>query len=419
MAKNAFYAQSGGVTAVINATAAGVLKRARQYPEHFDTVYAGQHGILGALHENLIDTSHLAHETLTALEQCPGGAFGSCRYKLKSLEDNRAEYERLIEVFAAHDIQYFLYNGGGDSQDTAHKVSQIGQTMGHPIQCIGIPKTIDNDLAITDNCPGFGSVAKYIATSTIEASMDVMSMAATSTKVFILEVMGRHTGWIAASSALAQDTGLSAPHIILLPERPLDQPAFVNAVHKAVKQYGYCTIVAAEGVKDQSGNFLSETGNTDAFGHAQLGGMAPVLAQMVQNECGYKVHYAVADYLQRSARHLASKCDLDQAIALGQAAIDALVAGKNAIMPTIIRKSDTPYEWTIGEAPLGEVANIEKTLPDELIREDGMHVTEAAKHYFRPLIQGEAYPTFNNGLPAYAHHFSFVLAEKKLGPFTV
>lgn len=419
MAKNAFYAQSGGVTAVINATASGVLKRARQYPDHFDTVYAGQHGILGALHENLIDTSHLTHDQLTALEQCPGGAFGSCRYKLKSLEENRAEYQRLIEVFAAHDIQYFLYNGGGDSQDTAHKVSQMSKAMGHAIQCIGIPKTIDNDLAITDNCPGFGSVAKYIATSTIEASMDVMSMAATSTKVFILEVMGRHTGWIAASGALAQDIGLSAPHIILFPERPLDQTAFVNAVHDAVKQYGYCTIVAAEGVKDQQGEFLAKSNRQDAFGHAQLGGMAPVLAQMVQKECGYKVHYAVADYLQRSARHLASKCDLEQAVALGQAAVDALVAGKNAIMPTIIRKSDTPYAWAIGEAPLSEVANVEKTLPDDFIREDGMHVSEAAKTYLRPLIQGEAPPPYANGLPAYMHAIDFQFAKKQCPAFTM
>lgn len=418
MAKNLLYAQSGGVTAVINNSARAVIETAKQHPRQINKVYAAHNGILGALTETLIDTSVMSDAQVNALGHTPAGAFGSCRYKLKGLHEHRAEYERLMEVFAAHDIGYFLYNGGGDSQDTAHKVSQLGQEMGYPIQCVGVPKTIDNDLAITDNCPGFGSVAKYVAIAIQEAGMDVASMAASSTKVFVLEVMGRHAGWIAAAGGLAQTQPNEAPHLILLPEVPFDAQRFLDAVKHSVNAHGYCAIVASEGTKDSTGTFLADSGNKDAFGHAQLGGVATVLCQMIKDKLGYKYHYAIADYLQRSARHIASQTDVDQAYALGRAAVEAVVAGKNAIMPTIVRTQNEPYVWTIGEASLSDVANIEKKLPPHFISDNGMHITQAAKDYLAPLIQGEAYPPYQDGLPAYLrceHHF----LNKKLADFVM
>lgn len=401
MPKNLLYAQSGGVTAVINNSARAVIETAKQHPEHIKKVYAAHHGIIGALEEALIDTSFMSDTDVTALGHTPAGAFGSCRYKLKGLDKHRAEYERLMAVFAAHDIGYFLYNGGGDSQDTAHKVSQLGQAMGYPIQCVGIPKTIDNDLAITDNCPGFGSVAKYVAIAIQEAGMDIASMAASSTKVFVLEVMGRHAGWIAAAGGLAQTQANEAPHLILLPEVPFESERFLAAVKQSVIQHGYCAIVASEGTRDAAGKFLADSGHKDAFGHAQLGGVATVLCQMIKDALGYKYHYAIADYLQRAARHIASQTDLDQAYALGKAAVQAVVAGKNAIMPTIVRSSNQPYAWTVGETPLATVANIEKKLPPHFISDNGMHITQAARDYLAPLIQGEAYPPYAQGLPEY------------------
>lgn len=404
MPHNLFYAQSGGVTAVINASAQGVIETARNHPNTIRHVYAGLNGILGALREELIDTSSLSDTQVKALGHTPAGAFGSCRYKLKNLESHRADYERLMAVFAAHDIRYFLYNGGGDSQDTAQKVSQLSASMGYPMQCIGIPKTIDNDLAITDNSPGFGSVAKYVAIAIMEASMDVASMAASSTKVFVLEVMGRHTGWIAAASGLAQQNPDAAPHIILLPEVTFKPQAFLTKVKTSVEKHGYCAIVASEGIKDEAGQFLAEAGGQDAFGHAQLGGVAPQLCAMIKTQLGYKYHHAIADYLQRSARHIASQTDVEQAYALGQAAVEAILDGKDAIMPTIERVSNNPYRWTIGEAPLADVSNIEKALPKAFISEDGMHITQAAKDYLAPLVQGEAYPPYQHGLPDYAHY---------------
>ncbi|MEY3183235.1 MAG: hypothetical protein RLZ35_1220 [Pseudomonadota bacterium] len=401
MIKNAFYAQSGGVTSVINASAQGVIETARQHPDKIGTVYAGLNGILGALHENLIDTASMSDKAVQALSQTPGGAFGSCRYKLKGLHEHQAEYTRLIDVFKAHNIGYFFYNGGGDSQDTAFKVSQMSQSMGYPIQCIGIPKTIDNDLPFTDTCPGFGSVAKYVAISTLEAGLDIASMAATSTKVFILEVMGRHAGWIAASSALAQGDSAQAPHLILLPEVIFNPERFQAAVKQHVETHGYCVVVASEGIKGSDGKFLSESGSKDAFGHAQLGGVAPVLSNMIQKQFGYKCHWAVSDYLQRAARHIASKVDVEQAHALGVAAVRFALAGKDAIMATIVRKTETPYTWEIGEVSLEKVANQEHKMPSHYIREDGFHITEDCLKYLRPLIQGEAYPTYTNGIPNY------------------
>jgi len=411
--KNAFYAQSGGVTSVINASALGVIETIACHPTTFGKLFAGKNGILGALHEELIDVSLLAPTQLSRLIHTPAGAFGSCRYKLKGLNENRKEYERLIAVFEAHNIGYFFYNGGGDSQDTANKVSQLSQEMGHPITCIGIPKTVDNDLPFTDCCPGFGSVAKYVAISVLEASLDVASMAASSTKVFIMEVMGRHAGWIAAAGGLAQSAQQSAPHIILFPEIAFNAPAFLGKVQEAVNTHGYCTVVASEGVRHPDGKFLAQGGTKDAFGHAQLGGVAPFLAQMITSELRLKNHWAVADYLQRAARHIASQTDVDQAYALGKSAVELAVAGKNAVMPIIVRDSSTPYRWHIDSVALSKVANVEKTLPREFITSDGYGITPACREYLLPLIAGEAYPPYENGLPQYAY-LAKDLVEKKL-----
>jgi 6-phosphofructokinase 1 len=400
-ARNAFYAQSGGVTAVINATACGVIETARKHRNKIKNVYAGRNGIIGAVTEDMIDTNKESAKTIAALRHTPGGAFGSARYKLKSLEQNRAEYERLIEVFKAHDIGYFFYNGGNDSMDTAHKVSLISKRMGFPVTCLGIPKTVDNDLPITDNCPGFGSVAKYVAVSTKEAALDVLSMAKTSTKVFVLEVMGRHAGWIAAAGGLAGKNPGDAPHIILFPEIPFNKRAFLKRVRECVKKYDFCVIVVSEGAAYKNGKFLAEAGTRDAFGHAQLGGVAPVVANMVRENLGYKYHYAVADYLQRSARHIASATDVKQAYAVGQAAVRMALAGKSAVMPVIKRVSDKPYRWKIEDAPLSRIANKEKMLPRRYITRDGFGITAAGRRYLEPLIRGEDYPPYINGLPNY------------------
>jgi len=414
-AKNAFYAQSGGVTAVINASACGVIEAARQHKDKIANVYAGRNGIIGALTEDLIDTSQESDEAIAALRYTPSGAFGSCRYKLKSLEANRREYERLIEVFKAHDIGYFFYNGGGDSADTCYKVSQLSESMGYPIQAVHVPKTVDNDLPITDNCPGFGSVAKYIATSTLEASFDVRSMAKTSTKLFVLEVMGRHAGWIAAAGGLVEAQGI--PVLILFPEIEFDQEAFMARVKEQVERHDFCTVVVSEGAKYPDGRFLAEQGTRDAFGHAQLGGAAPVVANMVKESLGYKFHWAVADYLQRAARHLASKTDVEQAYAVGQAAVELALKGHNAIMPTIRRTSNSPYAWEVGEAPLSEVANVEKFMPREFISADGFGITPACREYLIPLIQGEDYPPFVDGLPQYVTLKNAPLAKRIDTPF--
>lgn len=398
---NAFYAQSGGVTAVINASACGVIETARKHKDRIANVYAGRNGIIGALTEDMIDTNKESASAIAALRHTPGGAFGSARYKLKGIEQNRAEYERLIEVFKAHDIGYFFYNGGNDSMDTAHKVSMISKRMGFPVTCLGIPKTVDNDLPVTDNCPGFGSVAKYIAVSTQEAALDVASMAKTSTKVFVLEVMGRHAGWIAAAGGLAGKTEADAPHIILFPEVPFRKREFLQRVRHCVKTYDYCVIVVSEGARYRNGKFLAEAGTRDAFGHAQLGGVAPVVANMVRENLGYKYHYAVADYLQRSARHIASATDVRQAYAVGEAAVKFALQGKTAVMPVIKRISDNPYRWKIEEAPLARIANKEKMLPKRYITADGFGITAAARRYLEPLIRGEDYPPYFNGLPKY------------------
>jgi 6-phosphofructokinase len=401
-AMNAFYAQSGGVTAVINASACGVIETAREHTDRIASVYAGRNGIIGALTEDMIDTSKESAAAIAALMHTPGGAFGSARYKLKGIDENRAEYERLIEVFRAHNIGYFFYNGGNDSMDTAHKVSQISRKMGFPVTCLGVPKTVDNDLPVTDNCPGFGSVAKYIAVSTQEAALDVASMASTSTKVFILEVMGRHAGWIAAAGGLAGKEPGDAPHIILFPEIPFKKREFFRKVRQCVNDYGFCVVVVSEGARFANGKFLADQGTRDAFGHAQLGGVASVVATMVRDNLGYKYHYAIADYLQRSARHIASDVDVRQAYAVGKKAVEFALQGKTAVMPVIKRVSDKPYRWKIESAPLSRIANKEKMLPRRYITKDGFGITEAARRYLEPLIRGENYPPYANGLPKVA-----------------
>jgi 6-phosphofructokinase 1 len=413
---NLFYAQSGGVTSVINASACGVIETARANKDKIGKVYAGLNGIVGALNENLIDTSKESTKSIAALRHTPAGAFGSCRYKLKSYSENAREYERLMEVFKAHNIRYFLYNGGGDSQDTANKIAQLSIEKNYPVTCIGVPKTVDNDLPITDNCPGFGSVAKYVAVSIREAGLDVASMCESSTKVFVMEVMGRHAGWIAGAAGLAVENEGDAPHIILFPEIPFARDKFLKRVKACVKKFGYCAIVVSEGAQTEDGRFLADAGSGDAFGHVQLGGVAPFIANMINDELGYKYHWAVADYLQRAARHIASGTDVEQAYAVGKAAVEYAIAGKNAVMPTIVRGKGKKYSWSIGEAKLSDVANVEKMMPRDYISRDGFQITDKAREYLAPLISGEDYPPYKGGLPQYAR-LKKVLAPKKLKPW--
>jgi 6-phosphofructokinase 1 len=399
--RNAFYAQSGGVTAVVNATACAVIETARKHRNRIGKVYAGRNGIIGALTEDLIDTSKESVAAISALKHTPAGAFGSARYKLASLDKDRAQYERLIEVFRAHDIGYFFYNGGNDSADTCLKVAQLSERLGYPLTAVHVPKTVDNDLAVTDCCPGFGSVAKYVATSMREAAFDVASMAKTSTRVFVLEVMGRHAGWITAAVGLAEDAETPIPLLLLFPEVTFDEAKFLAMLDEKVKRFGYCCVGVSEGLRNADGKFLSEAGTTDAFGHAQLGGVGPLIASLVMQKLKHKYHWAVADYLQRAARHIASKTDLDQAYAVGKSAVELAVAGKNAVMPAIIRLSDKPYRWKIAEAPLDKVANVEKKLPRDFIAADGFGITAKARAYLSPLVRGEAFPPFRDGLPRY------------------
>ena len=415
--KNAFYAQSGGVTSVINASAAGVIEVCRQNKSKIGKLYAGLNGIVGALREELIDTSFESDDAISQLLHTPGGAFGSCRYKLKKYEDDVTEYERLIKVFRAHNIGYFFYNGGGDSADTCLKVSQISEKMGYPIRAIHIPKTIDNDLPFTDYCPGFGSVAKYVATSVREASLDIESMCASSPKVFILEVMGRHAGWIAASGGLAASKKGEAPHIILFPEIPFYREAFIERIETTVRQKGYCVIVASEGIRYSDGAHISGSMHRDAFGHQQLGGVAPTLASMIKQSTGYKYHWALSDYLQRSARHLASKIDVDHAYATGRRAVEMALEGKTSLMVTIEREKGEKYKWFLGEASLEKVANMEKKMPRNFITKDGFGITKKAKDYLKPLIIGEDFPPFKSGLPQYVKLKNILTAKKLKSDF--
>jgi 6-phosphofructokinase 1 len=417
--RNAFYAQSGGVTAVINVSAAGVIETARAHRAQIGRVYAGRNGIIGALTEDLIDTGRESARAIAALRHTPGGAFGSCRYKLRSLDEDRAQYERLIDVFRAHDIGYFFYNGGNDSADTCLKVSQIAQALDYPLIAVHVPKTVDNDLAVTDNCPGFGSVAKYVATSMREAAFDVASMAKTSTKVFVLEVMGRHAGWITAAVGLADDAETPIPLVLLFPEIPFDEAKFAAALDARVKRFGYCCVGVSEGLRNAEGALMGEAGTKDAFGHAQLGGVGPRIAALVRERLGYKYHWAVADYLQRAARHLASKTDVDQAYAVGKAAVELALRGQNAVMPAIVRVSDRPYRWKIGVAPLADIANREKMLPRGFITRDGYGITDKARAYLLPLIRGEAPPPYRDGLPQYVRLKNVPVPRKLATDFKV
>ena len=410
--KNAFYAQSGGVTAVINASACGVIETALKHKKHIGHVYAGRDGIVGALTEDLIDTSRESARAIAALRYTPGGAFGSCRYKLKGIDENRAQYERLIDVFRAHDIGYFFYNGGNDSADTCLKVSQIAAKLGYPLTAVHVPKTVDNDLPVTDNCPGFGSVAKYVATSMREAAFDVASMAKTSTKVFVLEVMGRNAGWITAAVGMADSKDTPIPLVLLFPEIPFDEAAVMAAVDAKVKRFGYCCIGVSEGLRNAEGKLMAEAGTMDAFGHSQLGGVGPLIANIVKSNLGYKYHWAVADYLQRAARHLAAKTDVLQSYAVGKAAVELALAGRNAVMPAILRTSDKPYRWKIGVAPLTGVANVEKKLPRGYITSDGLGITPKARAYLAPLMQGEDPPPFKDGLPQFMRLKNVAVAKK-------
>ena len=415
--RNAIYAQSGGVTSVINSTAAAVIETCAK-SKKIGKVYAGKNGILGVLREDLIDTSREAKSEIKKLIYTPGGAFGSCRYRLKDFKEQKREYQRLMEIFKKYNIGYFFYNGGGDSQDTTNKISEITSKLNIPISCIGIPKTVDNDLPYTDNSPGFGSVAKYIAVSTREAGLDVASMCETSTKVFILEVMGRHSGWIAAASGLSKERADDPPHLILFPEIPFSEKDMLIKVKQSVKKFGYCVLVVSEGIRKKNGNFISDSDRKDAFGHQQLGGVAPRIASIINNSLGFKYHWAVSDYLQRSARHIASKTDLKQAYALGKAAVDLALSGENAVMPIIIRKKTKKYDWDIGKIALSKVANIEKQLPKRFISKDGFSITSSCKKYLLPLIQGEAYPPYKNGIPDIAR-LKKTLVRKKLKKFNI
>ena len=415
--QNAIYAQSGGVTSVINATASAVIEASRK-SKKINKLYAGKDGIIGILNEELIDTSLENYSDIKKLMHTPGGAFGSCRHKLKDVNQSKREYERLIDVFKAHDIGYFFYNGGGDSQDTSNKIAQYTKDAGFPVTCIGIPKTIDNDLPYTDNCPGFGSVAKYIATSTKEAALDVKSMSKSSTKVFIFEVMGRHAGWLAASAGLAKSKNNSAPHIILLPEISFNEKLFLKKVKEVVKKEDYCVIVVSEGAKYKNGKFLADAGTVDSFGHKQLGGVAPRIAEMISNKLGFKYHWAVSDYLQRSARHISSQVDLDHAYAVGKAAVEYASSGENAIMPIIVRKKTKSYSWEVGKVALSKVANVEKKMPRNFISKDGFGITQSCKNYLSPLIQGEAWAPFEDGVIQTAS-LKNKLIRKKLGNFKI
>ena len=417
--RNAFYAQSGGVTAVINASAAGVIETARAHRSQIGRVYAGRNGIIGALTEELIDTSKEPARAIAALKHTPGGAFGSCRYKLRSLDENRAQYERLIDVFRAHDIGYFLYNGGNDSADTCLKVSQIAQALDYPLIAVHVPKTVDNDLAVTDNCPGFGSVAKYVATSMREAAFDVASMAKTSTRVFVLEVMGRNAGWITAAVGMAEDAATPIPLVLLFPEIAFDEAKFLATVDTRTKRFGYCCVGVSEGLRNAEGKLMGEAGTKDAFGHAQLGGVGPQIAALVKDRLGYKYHWAVADYLQRAARHIASKTDVDQAYAVGKAAVELALRGQSGVMPAIVRVADRPYRWKIGVAPLAEIANREKMLPRNFIAQDGYGITDKARAYLAPLIRGEAPPPFRDGLPQYVRLKNVEVPKKLAESFAV
>jgi 6-phosphofructokinase 1 len=392
------YAQAGGVTAVINASAAAVIEAARARASEHGGVLAARNGVLGLLAEELVDTAALDVDDLALLRQTPGGYFGSCRFDLDDPQTNPRQFDRIFEVLAAHDVGAFLYNGGNGSMDAVLKLSQAARERGYPLVCVGVPKTVDNDLLETDCCPGFGSAAKYIATAMLEAGRDVEAMASRRGRVFVMEVMGRNAGWLAAASALAARNPDEAPHIVLLPELPFDEGRFLRKVKACVTRLGYCAITAAEGIRTADGRALMEQGR-DALGHVQLGGVGQWLARLIHRHLAYKHHWAVPDYLQRAAGHLASATDLAQAEAVGRAAVDCALDGRDAVMPAIHRLGDAPYRWEVRPVGLEGIANLERQLPPGFIAEDGFGISAAGRRYFAPLIEGEPAVRYAAGLP--------------------
>lgn len=401
-ARNVLYAQSGGVTATINASACGLIETARRHRSRIGRIYAARNGIIGALTEDLIDTTAEPPSAIRALLHTPGGAFGSCRFDLSPLPQGHAQYRRLIEIFRAHDIGYFFYNGGNGSAETAHLIATILPRMGYPVTSIAIPKTIDNDIVHSDSSPGFGSVAKHVATSLREAMADLASMANSSTKVFVMEVMGRHTGWIAAACGMAQDANADGPLLLLVPEITFNRNRFIAAVRTRIARYGYCAVAVAEGICLADGRRLTQAGDDGIPAHDQLGGVAPLIAGMIRNALKVKVHWSVLDYVQRAARHIASRTDVDQAYAVGRKAVAYALHGLTNVMPVIVRTSDQPYRWQVAPKPLTGIMNREKRLPRTFLTADGYRLTARARRYFAPLIRGEAWPPFENGLPVHA-----------------
>ena len=412
---NLLYAQSGGVTAVINATAASVIEAARARADAVGRVLAARHGILGALDEDLIDTAPLSAADLRRLAGTPGGAFGSCRFDLDPPEANRDQYERLFAVFAVHDIGYFLYNGGNGSMDTVAKVSRAAAERGYPLVCVGVPKTVDNDLEGTDCSPGFGSAAKYAATSMLEAGLDLAAMTSPVGRAFVMEVMGRNAGWLAAATALAARNDDQPPHVILMPEVPFDEEAFLAVVRSTVSRLGYCAITVSEGIRRADGTLLMEQ-DEDAKGHVQLGGAGQCIARLIHARLGYKHHWAIPDYLQRAAGHLVSATDHAQARAVGQAAVEYALAGRDGVMAAIRRLADAPYRWDVAPVAVTAIANLERQVPAAFIRPDGLHVTDAARAYLCPLIEGEMPACFAGGLPDYPR-FALPGVARRLAPY--
>jgi len=413
--KNLLYAQSGGVTPVINASAYGAIRAALTLPQ-IKEVYAAKNGIQGVLDEELY---HLNAENPNEIEKIPytpGGIFGSCRVKISSREGDPdwEKLERIFEVFRAHDIGYFLYNGGNDSMETAHAISAYAKENGLDLRVIGIPKTVDNDLLYTDYCPGYGSAAKFTATAILEATKDLKSMSASSTKVFILESMGRHAGWLAASSALSRVNGEAGPSVILLPEIPFSEEAFLTRVEEEIRTKGFCSVVASEALKDDNGDFISTAGYTDSFGNVQLGKICFTLEKIVREKLNVKVHTGLPDYLQRSSRHIASLADWQDAIEAGARSVFWMVHDRlSDMMTVIIRDMSTPYIRHFDFVPLSKIAGKTRTLPAEYIDAEALNVTEGFMEYALPLIKGEAPDNYHLGIPVYAN-LKYVMEKKRI-----
>jgi len=417
-ANNVLYAQAGGVSAVINASAAAVIEKVQKHPDQFGKIYTALNGIKGVLEEALIDVSNMSSETLERLKHQPGAAFKACRFDLDPLEHNTAQYERVLEVFKTYEIGYFFYNGGNGSMVTAQKVADYCGEHGHPVICVGVAKTIDNDLDLSHCSPGFGSAAKYIATSFLEASLDIISMHETSSKFFVMECMGRNTGWLTLAAGLAKEVIPDLPLILLPAERAFNKTLFIQKVEQLISEKGYCVCAVSEGLQDEQGEYLAIAGieHTLERDYTQLGGVGSYLSHMVSQHIQSKTHCAVPDYLQRSASHIVSQTDWQMAYDAGKASVEAALRGAHGVLPIIEVTGENPLTWCFKTVELEAVANLEKTVPDNFLTEDGMDITPAALDYLRPLIQGERPVHFKNGLPDIAI-MSFVQVQKKLTPF--